>query len=85
VPNKVTIEAKRAATELVDDPEYRKNLLERLRKGKVAPAVETMLWSYAHGKPKDAVEHDGEVEFVFRWLEPGELPPGPPPPADDAA
>ena len=40
VPNKATIEAKGACSELVDDPEYRANLKKRLIAGKLAPAVD---------------------------------------------
>lgn len=50
--NKATIEAKTACAELVDDPEYRRRLGERLRSGKLSPAVECMLWYYAKGKRK---------------------------------
>ena len=71
--NKVTLEARKAATELVDDPAYRAKLLADLRKRKVAPAVEQMLWHYAKGKPKESVE--GDVTINYRWLEPGETPP----------
>lgn len=56
-PNKVTAEARAAASELVDDPRYRARLLRDLRQRRVAPAVETMLWYYAKGKPKERVEH----------------------------
>jgi hypothetical protein len=28
-----------------------------------SPAVETMLWYYAHGKPKEMVEHHGERDL----------------------
>ncbi len=31
------------------------------------PAVETMLWHYAKGKPKEQVEHSGRFELV--WAE----------------
>jgi len=43
VPNKVTAEAK-ACNELVDDRTYRVALRKRLIAGKLAPAVECMLW-----------------------------------------
>lgn len=66
IPNKVTLEAKEAAAEIVDNPDYRAKLLERMKSGKVAPAVEAMLWAYAKGKPKEQVEHSGEVGY--RWL-----------------
>lgn len=55
-PNKVTKEAREAASRIVDDPEYRENLLLRAKAGRLAPAVETMLWHYAKGKPVERVE-----------------------------
>lgn len=55
-PNKATAEAKEACSALVDDPAYRKKLKERLLSGKLAPAVELMLWYYAKGKPKETHE-----------------------------
>ena len=63
VRNKVTVEAKRACAEIVDDPAYRAGLVRRARAGKLAPAVETMLWYYAKGKPTDTVEHRGALDF----------------------
>jgi hypothetical protein len=71
-PNKVTVEARQAASEMVNDPFYRRRLLRDLRQRKVAPAVEAMLWYYAHGKPKEIVAHEGGI--AVRWLEPGEDP-----------
>ena len=56
VPNRVTIEAKAAAAALVDDPVYRAKLVRDLRKRKVAPLIEQMLWSYAMGKPVERHE-----------------------------
>lgn len=56
VPNKVTTEAKAACNAIVDDPDYRKNLLVRMRDGTVHSSVETMVWYYAKGKPKERVE-----------------------------
>lgn len=70
VPNKATLEAKEACSGLVDDPAYRKRLRRRLLAGKLAPAVETMLWHYAKGKPKETVglegPNGGPVEVVAR-------------------
>jgi hypothetical protein len=56
VPNKVTVEAKAAAEALVDDPIYREKLLHDMRKRRVLPAVETMLWYFAKGKPVERHE-----------------------------
>ena len=41
---------------LLHDARYRAGLEERLHGGKVAPAVECMLWHYAYGKPKETVQ-----------------------------
>ena len=55
------VEAEAAARAIVDDPTYRANLAKRVKDGNVAPAVETMLWHYAHGKPveRHEVKHTG--------------------------
>ena len=67
VPNKATVEAKAACAAIVDDPVYRKKLMAAARARKLPPAVETMLWHYAKGKPKEQVEHSGRFELV--WAE----------------
>jgi hypothetical protein len=54
--NRVTVEVRAAAAALVDDPQYRRKLLHDLRKRRVLPAVETMLWYYAKGKPVERHE-----------------------------
>lgn len=41
---------------LIEDPVYIKKLTKRLHAGKLSPAVETMLWYYAVGKPAERVE-----------------------------
>jgi hypothetical protein len=64
--NHATVEAKAACAALIDDPEYRRSLAERLRSGKLAPAVECMLWYYAKGKPKEAIEADQHVTVQWR-------------------
>ena len=56
VPNRATLEMKKFATNLLTDPLYQKNLRKRLNAGTLAPAVETMLYYYAAGKPKERVE-----------------------------
>ena len=66
--NKATVEAREACAALVDDPEYRRRLGERLRGGELPPAVECVLWHYAKGKPKDEVESAQKV--VFTWQRP---------------
>ena len=65
VPNKATAEVRAACKAIVDDSQYRETLLARARAGTLAPAVECMLWHYAKGKPKDQVEHSGEI--MLSW------------------
>ena len=66
-PNKATAEAKAACAAIVDDPTYRQKLMARAKAGKLAPAVEAMLWHYAYGKPKEQVEHAGGI--AISWEE----------------
>jgi hypothetical protein len=55
-PNKITVEARAAAALIVDDPIYRRTLARDMRARTVQPAIESLLWHYAKGKPKDVVE-----------------------------
>lgn len=53
----------------VEDLEYRRNLVARLKDGELAPAVETMLFYYAYGKPYERLEHtganNGPIELLY--------------------
>jgi len=60
-PNRVTLEAKEVAAKLVDDPEYRREFKRRLLAGKLAPALEVMVWHFAYGKPRETVALEGEI------------------------
>jgi len=62
-PNKITAEVRAAATQLVDDPVYRRKLRTDMRARSIAPAMETMLWHYAKGKPVDRQEIGSPGEF----------------------
>jgi len=61
-PNKATADAKAACTAIVDDPAYRRNLASRARRGKLAPAMECMLWHYAKGKPTEDIKLDVRLD-----------------------
>lgn len=64
--NKATAEVQLLHRQLVNDSAYRRTLLRRLRSGKLAPAVECLLWHYAYGKPKDTIQHEGgDVPLKF--------------------
>jgi hypothetical protein len=49
-------EARLFALQVVRDPAYRARLLQDARHGKLPPAVHTMLWHYAYGKPVEQIE-----------------------------
>lgn len=63
-PNKVTVEAKAAAEALVDDPVYRAKLAEDFQARRVHPTIESMIWHYAKGKPKESVELSGGIKVT---------------------
>jgi hypothetical protein len=55
-PNKVTVEFREFAKELIRDKDYRDGLMKRARAGKLAPPVEVSLLHYGAGKPTETVE-----------------------------
>lgn len=63
-PNKATVEVRLIAERLLTDPRYVENLQSRLIAGDAGP-MEVLLWHYWKGKPKDTVEHQGEVGISF--------------------
>ena len=60
---RVTIEAQHAASQIVDDPEYRAALRQRMIAG-TAGAMEPLMWFYAKGKPVDRIEQGGPGAFA---------------------
>ena len=60
--NKATVEAKEACTELVDDPDYRRSLGERLRAGTFLPPSSACV-DYRKGKPREEVRSDITVSW----------------------
>lgn len=59
IPNRATVEVKELAAKLLGSQEYQASLKARLEAGELAPAVETMLWYYVHGKPRETVAVEG--------------------------
>lgn len=64
-PNKATREIKAAARLMVEKPAYRAELEKRILEGK-APHMETLLFHYAYGKPKEG-EVSGAIKLVMSW------------------
>lgn len=71
VPNKVTAEAQALAAAILNNPAYVRKLTDRALAGKLPPAVETMLWYYKSGKPKEhvAVEGEGGGPILVRFVD----------------
>jgi hypothetical protein len=59
-PNKATGEIKTFAKQFLESAAYRASLEQRVRAGE-APHMETLLHHYAYGKPKELVEHSGDI------------------------
>lgn len=60
MPNKATVEIKSLAQALFDAT-YWEQTRRRLLSGRIAPAVESKLLSYAYGEPKQQIELSGTV------------------------
>lgn len=65
-PNKATAEIRDAARAIVEDKDYAESLKKRVIAGK-APHMETLLFHYAYGKPKDVTDHEGEIRLRVTW------------------
>ena len=67
VSNRATREIRELARSIVEDPAYLGKLKKRVAAGQ-APHMETLLYHYAYGKPKERIEHSGDggpVQIVF--------------------
>lgn len=58
-PNKATREIREELARLFT-PEYFETLPNRLREGKLAPAIEAKLLAYRYGEPRQTMELTGE-------------------------
>jgi hypothetical protein len=55
LPSIKTRQAQEFAARILDSEAYRTSLELRAKNGSLPPAVETMLWHYAYGKPVETV------------------------------
>ena len=67
VPNKATTEVKEFCASIVEDPKYQQAVRERALLGLLSPALESLLWHYRWGKPKEDVQVQQEV--IYKWLD----------------
>jgi hypothetical protein len=56
VPNKATLEAKEFCRGLISDPEYQTKFVKAWRARRLPPGLESMVWSYAFGRPSQYAE-----------------------------
>lgn len=66
--NKTTQAAQDFARGIVESADYRAALQAKVRAGTLAPAVESMLWHYAYGKPKESIEISGDQAKPLRVM-----------------
>lgn len=72
-PNKKPAEAREFCEKLITDAEYRANLRERLLAGKLHPGIESMIWYFAIGKPREDITINGTVTVDVAGLDTAEL------------
>ena len=46
VPNRATVEVKQFSATILDDPANQQRIRDRALQGKLAPAIESLLWQY---------------------------------------
>lgn len=66
-------EAQRFCREILESNTYRDNLKLRAEQGTLAPAMESMLWAYAYGKPPDQIKISLEQQADFSSMSTVEL------------
>lgn len=55
IGNHVTTEARAVCSRIIENPLYLATLEARAQAGTLPPALETMLWAYAKGKPVEQI------------------------------
>jgi len=65
-PNKISVEAHALASQLVNDPDYQRRLREDFRLRKVHPTIESLIWNYHLGKPRQPIEVNGQIDVSAR-------------------
>lgn len=72
--NAITKEAKAIARAILEQPAVRRRYNQQAIDGTLPTAIETLLWHYAYGVPKQVVEHTGAqgqplelFEVVINW------------------
>lgn len=57
-PNRISVEVKTLVGQLVNDVAYQQRLREDFRRRRVHPTIESLIWQYHLGKPKQTIDLD---------------------------
>jgi len=60
-PNKISVEARQLASELVTDVNYQHRLRADFRQRRVHPTIESLIWTYHLGKPTQPIAVTGSM------------------------
>lgn len=61
VPNRISVEARQLASQLVTDVNYQSKLRADFRKRRVHPTIESLIWQYHLGRPLQSVAVSGSM------------------------
>lgn len=59
--------------DILESETYRDNLRIRAESGTLAPAIESMLWAYAYGKPAEQIKISVDAQQDFSQMSTAEL------------
>jgi hypothetical protein len=65
-PNAVSVDARQLVSELVTDPLYQRRLRDDFRARKLHPTMESIVWAYHLGKPRQDINIDANVTVNAR-------------------
>jgi hypothetical protein len=68
IPNKATIEIKEFCRGVLTSSKYRASLRARIADGRLPAAIESLMWYYAYGKPKETIELEGGDTHNHLWV-----------------
>ena len=64
--NRRTVAAAALASELMNDVGYQYRFRRDFTRRRVHPSIETLIWHYVAGKPKESIQMTGSIEFSER-------------------
>ncbi len=71
--NRRTVAAFALASELLNDADYQYRFRRDFTRRRVHPSIETLIWHYVAGKPKESIQMTGSIGFSERLAADREL------------